>query len=199
MSKCLTCNAEAVDDRARCAKCLRYAAEYARQYNKRRREASLCINCGTPVVDKAYCPKCSEQRAAYARKYYAERRSRGLCTECGKPVSDQYMCDDCLSKYRAYRRNGIRSKLYQSIKERDGWKCRICGKETGLCIHHIDGQGEKDSLNNRQTSNDEPSNLITLCRGCHASLTKFSRCCVNRSLVIQLINGIRLELPQDPH
>lgn len=189
MKKCIECNSIAVEDRSRCAKHLKRAREYARERNKERKAAHLCVACSNSTHGSTYCPECNKKHALAARKYYAERRSSGLCTECGTPVSGQYMCDDCLIRYRAYRRNGIKSKLYQSIKERDGWKCRLCGKERALSIHHIDGQGERDSENLRQIPNNDPSNLISLCRGCHSSLTKFSHS-IDRPLVIRLINSV---------
>ena len=190
MKKCLTCNAEAVENRARCAKCLKYAADYARQRSKKLRDAGLCMDCRTPTVSGVYCPKCGEKHNAATHRYYARKRSAGLCPDCSIPVSGQVMCDDCLAKYRDRRRNTTRYKLYQSIKERDGRKCRLCGKEKKLVIHHRDGQGEHDSMNRHQVANNEPSNLISLCPGCHAALTRFSHS-IDKPLVIRLINSIK--------
>jgi len=56
-----------------------------------------------------------------------------------------------------------------SVREEDGYKCRICGKEESnlkskLCVHHID----------YNKNNIERSNLISLCRSCHAK-TNFNR------------------------
>lgn len=50
--------------------------------------------------------------------------------------------------------------LRQSIRERDGYRCKICGKPQGdraLDVHHIDYIKE----------HSYPSNLISLCRFCH--------------------------------
>lgn len=50
--------------------------------------------------------------------------------------------------------------LRREIRERDGYKCAICGG-SGNCVHHID-------YNKR---NNDPSNLITLCRKDHSKTT----------------------------
>ncbi len=61
---------------------------------------------------------------------------------------------------------GWTPRLRESIRERDGNTCRICGfapepEVAGeLVIHHIDWG----------KTNHDPSNLMTLCRGCHARL-----------------------------
>lgn len=51
-------------------------------------------------------------------------------------------------------------ELKKTIRERDGFACRECGKKESRrkhCVHHID-------FNPR---NNHPENLITLCRPCH--------------------------------
>ena len=60
---------------------------------------------------------------------------------------------------RVYR--SIRWKrLRLAIKDRDGWRCRKCGKAGRLEVHHI-----------RPVAQDgdpyDPENLRTLCRDCH--------------------------------
>ena len=64
---------------------------------------------------------------------------------------------------------GWTGTLKRSIRERDGYKCQVCGKtETDngrlLPVHHIDY--DKDNL--------DPKNLVALCSSCH-SKTNFSR------------------------
>lgn len=47
-----------------------------------------------------------------------------------------------------------------SIRERDGYTCKLCGKRQGdkvHCVHHID----------YNKKNSDPDNLITLCINCH--------------------------------
>jgi 5-methylcytosine-specific restriction endonuclease McrA len=52
--------------------------------------------------------------------------------------------------------------LKKSIRERDKYTCRICGKEPAICVHHIDY--DKKNCNS--------INLITLCRSCHSKTNK---------------------------
>ena len=52
--------------------------------------------------------------------------------------------------------------LKKSIRERDKYTCRICGKEPATYCHHIDYD--------KQNSN--PENLITLCPSCHSKTNK---------------------------
>ena len=48
--------------------------------------------------------------------------------------------------------------LKQQIRKRDSWTCQLCSKERSGLVHHIDW----DKMNNN------PDNLIVLCKGCHA-------------------------------
>ena len=43
--------------------------------------------------------------------------------------------------------------------KRDNYKCRRCGKEENLHVHHI--------ISRRNHGNDMIENLITLCPSCH--------------------------------
>ncbi len=54
--------------------------------------------------------------------------------------------------------------LKRSIRERDKYTCQICGKEPSVSVHHID----------YDKKNCNPTNLITLCRECHAK-TNFNK------------------------
>jgi len=47
--------------------------------------------------------------------------------------------------------------LRKSIRQRDKYICQICGKEPAVHVHHID----------YDKKNNNPDNLITLCRKCH--------------------------------
>ena len=56
-------------------------------------------------------------------------------------------------------------RLRRRIKDRDGWRCRECGKA---------GRLEVDHVTRLQDGGDpwDPSNLQTLCRSCHVSKTR---------------------------
>ena len=47
------------------------------------------------------------------------------------------------------------------VLERDEYKCTKCGRTKNIIIHHLDESGNTDNPNN------DPNNLITLCRSCH--------------------------------
>ncbi len=77
----------------------------------------------------------------------------------------------CLSseEYTHPYGGGWTGTLKRSIRERDEYKCRVCGKiesDNGrfLPVHHIDY--DKDNL--------DPKNLVVLCSSCH-SKTNFRR------------------------
>jgi len=61
-----------------------------------------------------------------------------------------------------YKLYGWTKKLRQSIRNRDGWKCQMCGRlqkelKQVLVVHHMD-ENKKNNYEN---------NLVALCRGCH--------------------------------
>lgn len=80
--------------------------------------------------------------------FHAETRgNRIFCTRFKKPVpkGEKYS----LKEWKSTR--GM-------VLARDGDQCVICGNRDGLNIHHID----------TDPTNDDPSNLVTLCSFCHA-------------------------------
>jgi 5-methylcytosine-specific restriction endonuclease McrA len=107
------------------------------------------------------------------------------CIDCGVGLKHGYnkRCGRCSDKFtrgenhpnwqggKSFEPYGIEfnEDLKEVIRNRDRRKCFICEKtelEIGekLSIHHIDYEKQ----------NNNPNNLITLCRGCHAK-TNFSR------------------------
>ena len=48
--------------------------------------------------------------------------------------------------------------------QKDGFRCRKCGSNKSLIVHHIDGSRKCG----RVKMNNCPGNLVTLCRPCHA-------------------------------
>jgi len=57
----------------------------------------------------------------------------------------------------------------RAVLNRDGHKCRHCGKINSLVVHHLDGKGR-----GHKVRDDGLANLITLCRGCHAKVHRDS-------------------------
>ena len=50
-------------------------------------------------------------------------------------------------------------KIYEAILKRDNYKCQICERKA-ILVHHID----------KDNSNNDPKNLISLCQSCHGKL-----------------------------
>jgi len=58
------------------------------------------------------------------------------------------------------------------VKERDGWQCQECGLQFAPNIRRVeDDRGKPQTLGvhhkDRNTLNNHPDNLITLCSACH--------------------------------
>jgi predicted HNH restriction endonuclease len=51
------------------------------------------------------------------------------------------------------------NQLRKQVLQRDGWKCQFCGSRQNLHVHHRQLRS--------QQSDDDDSNLITLCAECH--------------------------------
>ena len=68
-------------------------------------------------------------------------------------------------------------KAYQNlvaeVNHRDGWKCRICKRRSGLHCHHV--------IFRSQGGDDIRQNLLTVCHHCHDSIHKpnpFTGACI---------------------
>lgn len=114
----------------------------------------------------------------------------GKCDYCGKDIwikpsrqdREVHFCDKkCVAKWLSENTNGEKSSNWQggksfepygvefnnnlkeAIRQRDGYKCQICGCSElenirKLPVHHID----------YDKTNNHPDNLIALCDGCHS-------------------------------
>ena len=57
--------------------------------------------------------------------------------------------------------NSVRwRRLRLAILERDGWRCKRCGRAGMLEVHHRKAIAEGGDAS-------DPANLETICRGCH--------------------------------
>ena len=52
--------------------------------------------------------------------------------------------------------------LRRFILDRDGWRCRRCGRPGRLEVHHVNGN----------PSDNREANLLTYCRTCHIEVHK---------------------------
>lgn len=65
------------------------------------------------------------------------------------------------------------------ILDRDGYRCRDCGRPGRLEVHHVDG----DAMN------DADDNLRTLCRTCHLAAHRKPEDEAWRAMVAELFGG----------
>lgn len=123
-----------------------------------------CIKCGVesdrhPTI--LLCKKCYQDD--YNKRYY-ERNKNKI-----KNNTKKYYSENLESERE--RRKILREKREFDSKRtkvllRDDYKCSVCGEKkesSKLTVHHKDrnGRGVTDK-------NNDLSNLITLCRSCHA-------------------------------
>ena len=74
-----------------------------------------------------------------------------------------YHGNDYMNKAR-FRSSGLWKRKRAEILERDGHKCKICGNENDLQVHHI------YSLDLYPELRLENTNLVTVCKRCHMDL-----------------------------
>ena len=53
-------------------------------------------------------------------------------------------------------------QLYQTVLQRDGWRCQAIGTTSSLEVHH--------QQHRSQSGDDSEWNLITLCAACHKNV-----------------------------
>ncbi len=156
-----------------CSQCRSRQKElYEQRYSKRLSE-NLCISCGSKLTDLRYrhCASCRV-------KQVAEVKSNKQCPECSKTRDINSpsirVCSDCWIKGRQRRLKANSKARYggnlEQIIDRDK-ECLICKRPYGtrknkVVCHHID---------NNENNND-PSNLILLCRKCHLLATWWIEC-----------------------
>jgi hypothetical protein len=63
--------------------------------------------------------------------------------------------------------NMLMRVLYSFILKRDGFRCVLCQSVSQLTIHHII-QKRRNLVSSPPFGRSVPTNLVTLCRGCHA-------------------------------
>jgi 5-methylcytosine-specific restriction endonuclease McrA len=73
---------------------------------------------------------------------------------------------------RKYRDKRVFSGNREVVLNRDEYQCRVCQSTISLEVHHKDGTNHKD---NHVEANNDPANLITLCKKCHARVHMLQR------------------------
>ncbi len=107
--------------------------------------------------------------------YSIRREHRIFCTRFRRPVSNGQKYS--LKEWKSAR---------DIVLARDGNQCVICERNEGLHIHHID----------RDLTNDDTSNLVTLCNFCHARAHADLHREGGAGQVLRVINHYRLQRKQ---
>ncbi len=78
---------------------------------------------------------------------------------------------EAVRRYKRTNKDRVRfGGIRQDILERDKFVCQVCDSDNQLVIHHID---ETTNRKPNQIANNDPTNLITLCRSCHLKVHKY--------------------------
>ena len=124
--------------------------------------------------------KNKDKRKEYLRNWRLKNRKRlyayhtSYMEEYGHKYYKPYNPDDpdyffYNSSLRGKGTLSRNSKSVLDVIERDGERCKRCGRINDLTIHHLDRNG-RNLLERGMKPNHHPNNLIILCRGCHGSL-----------------------------
>jgi len=175
MSVCIICG-EAIDKHSGrfkyCSKKCADKAELIRQKDCRHNTdwsnflyPKVCPMCSKEFVpDKysyshqLYCSTECSRLAVYKRAVESGRKSINAKKHREKHKEKINARD--LEYHNQERFGGNKYK----VLERDNHTCQHCGNTKRLVVHHIDKSGQDEKPNN------DMSNLITLCRSCHARI-----------------------------
>jgi 5-methylcytosine-specific restriction endonuclease McrA len=157
-------------------------------WQESRKEIRTC-----PVCDKTFSvPKVKPKFCCSYRcgQTYKMTRIETTCLWCGKLFTShisgkrQYCSLECFYQTYPHKHEFIyRGKNWlkqaQRARERDGFKCQICGKSLkskrgGAHVHHIK---RFRLFNGDYKRANELSNLITLCRSCHIRVERHGYPC----------------------
>lgn len=99
--------------------------------------------------DKPQEPKLSPNEAKALAKMHVEAKEKGATLATGG-------------------KGGLPPSLVLGVFRRDEWKCKKCGGQKDLSVHHKAGTPNLVSraLRKKGHSND-PSNIATICQPCH--------------------------------
>jgi len=117
-------------------------------------------------------PELLEQARIAKKSYYESARGKANKRKRDKCYYRKHK--DKINKYKKKWSNSTRfGGKREMVIERDGFKCAWCGMsrhahkikwKCDLHVDHMDGLGRAVSKEER---NNDPKNLITLCRSCH--------------------------------
>lgn len=166
----------------------------------------ICIICGNEFLTERKLQKCcgyacnEKYKKQKAKEKYKSKKNNGekniktenknklvkekkLFNEDFAILNNKIIEDTILNRHLNYwLLGGFTDELKCAIKNRDGWRCYICERETNLHVHHI--------IPRRSGGDNSFNNLITLCSGCHKSVEsgdveKSIIQCIKRALKIK--------------
>lgn len=109
-----------------------------------------CEFCGTLLVRKRF-PSGLEDMGAFRRRKYCNQKCMAAAFDARPSVAKL-----------------AGSQRYHARKIVPPRPCEICGAENALDVHHKD----------HNTANNDPSNLMRICRSCHNKIHRKRKLCV---------------------
>jgi 5-methylcytosine-specific restriction endonuclease McrA len=168
--------------RARCGACAtKRVASYRSRAEGSAFEERACEHCRQPFHFYRSLERSRPNQGRFCSTAckYAAGRVAVKCHTCGtefqtwRSVRRRFCGPQCagtirrsdagLSPLHVYAKKAWRD-LRASIIERDGGQCSRCLSPFQLVVHHIEPF--------RVSANNDPENLITVCRSCHAAIHK---------------------------
>lgn len=128
---------------------------------------------------------CAECGGGFVPSKYSAHRNSFCSAKCARKVQSRNFQKRHPEKVLATNRRVRWGGNWLKAIERDGGKCQICGKASGLHVHHRDGSGETDSPNHAL------DNLQTLCRTCHKRVHTITYRIIDGRIVV---SGLVFEL-----
>ena len=190
---CWVCIQPAEPGMSMCARHLAALREKNARRAARAAAAGLCRLClkRPPIENRRNCRPCLDRLAEHMKKRAEQLAAHGMCRECGLRLCapQRTRCAPCLQARNEQRRRKLCGGQWLDTVARDQYRCRLCGHDRVIRVHHIDGRGETSP----EPTNNEPSNLVTLCLLCHDSLERLLRSCQDLPLLLRLLQRLPLE------
>jgi 5-methylcytosine-specific restriction endonuclease McrA len=167
---CDNCGTEYVGVRSQVARCPRhYCSRKCMGEGKRNRVGLICTSCGTAYSRPVSIVEVGAKRG-HRRHFCSDACQRDHHRGPNHPA---YVADRSTLKapLRSLRYSKEGAEWRKSVFRRDNYTCQFCGKRSRkghpvtIHAHHIKRFADFPALR------FEPDNGITLCRGCHATVT----------------------------